>query len=364
MLRAMYEFGRHAREGAEGFARAAGLPSRPAPGLTPRSTVWTEGSARLDRIVPREGGPSAGTTPVLLVPSLINRWYVLDLHERGSLVRVLRDAGIDVWVLDWGVAHDEDRHLDWSALVRRISRAMAVLRRTTGAPRCILLGYSIAGTLAVITAAREPDRLAGLINLAGPVDFSRAARLERLTDPRWFDADAIASAGNVAPAQMLGGFLALRPTQLIADAVRWVDLSARGPREERDAVLALAGWAYDNVPFPAAAYGEYVRSLFQGNALIRGEHVVDGARVDLSRIDCPLLTIVADRDAITPEASALALETRVSSVAIDRLRVRGGHVSGVVHPSARERFHPQLVDWLRARVASADRAGLPSRGLA
>jgi polyhydroxyalkanoate synthase len=354
MLRALYEVQRHVRDGAEHAARTVGLPVRPLPGQTPRSTVYREGAARLDRIAPDPAVKSAGRTPVLLVPSLINRWYVLDLHPAGSVVKILRDAGLDVWVLDWGVAEDSDRHLSWSDLVLRISRAMAVVRRTTGAPRCLLLGYSIAGTLSVIAAARECDRVAGLINLAGPVDFSRSGMLQRLTDPRWFSPEQVASAGNIAPAQMLAGFLALRPSNVVSDMVKLADLTLSGRREERDAVLALAGWAYDNVPFPARAYSEYVSQLFQRNELIAGTHVIDGARVELENIDCPLLTIVADRDAITPPASALALEHYVQSVDRSVLVVRGGHVSGVVNPRARERFHPQLVDWMVDHVQRAD----------
>lgn len=354
MLRAIYELQRHVREGAESAARAVRVPVRPKPGQCPRATVHTEGASRLERIVPDPAVRAVGRTPVLLIPSLINRWYVLDLYPGGSVVKILRDAGLDVWVLDWGVAEDGDRHASWEDLVLRISRAMAVVRRTTGAPECLLLGYSIAGTMATIAAAREPDRVAGLVNLAGPIDFSRSGMLRRLTDPRWFDAEAIAGAGNVAPTQMLGGFLALRPTNALADVVKLVDLTARGRDDEREAVLALAGWAYDNVPFPARAYADYVSSLFQRNELIAGRHVIAGAPVDLSRIDCPLLTIVADRDAITPPASALALEHFASSEDRSVLVVRGGHVSGVVNPSARERFHPQLVDWMVDHVERAD----------
>ncbi|MBL8682988.1 MAG: alpha/beta fold hydrolase [Myxococcales bacterium] len=354
MLRALYEVQRHVREGAEHTARVVGLPVRPLPGQTPRATVYREGAARLERIAPDPSVKSAGRTPVLLVPSLINRWYVLDLHPAGSVVATLRDAGLDVWVLDWGVADDSDRHLSWSDLALRISRAMAVVRRTTGAPQCVLLGYSIAGTLSVITAARESHRIAGLVNLAGPVDFARSGMLQRLTDPRWFSPDAVAGAGNIAPAQMLAGFLALRPSNVVSDIVKLADLTLSSRREERDAVLALSGWAYDNVPFPAKAYGEYVSSLFQRNELVAGRHVIDGAAVDLARIECPLLTIVADKDAITPPASALALEHYIGSVDRSVLVVRGGHVSGVVNPSARERFHPQLVDWMTDHVQRAD----------
>jgi polyhydroxyalkanoate synthase len=354
MLRSLYEMTRHVREGAEDAARVAGLPVRPKPGTTPRATVWQEGAMRLDRVVANQEVERVGPTPVLLVPSLINRWYVLDLYPGGSLVKILRDAGLDVWVLDWGVANDEDRYKSWDDLVLAISRAMAVVRRTTKAPQCVLLGYSIAGTLAVIQAAREPERVAGLVNLAGPIDFERSGMLQRLTDPRWFDADSIARVGNVSPAQMLGGFLALRPTNLLGDVVKLADLQTSGRDEERDAVLALAGWAYDNVPFPAKAYADYVRALFQRNELVRGQHVIDGQPVDLSRITAPLLSIVADRDAITPPASALALEHFISSEDRSVLVVRGGHVSGVVNPSARERFHRQLTDWMIDRVTRAD----------
>lgn len=354
MLRALYEVNRTVREGIEAHARTLGLPARPLPGATPRATVWQHGAMRLERIVPNNEVERQGRTPVLLVPSLINRWYVLDLYHNGSLVRILRDAGLDVWVLDWGVANDEDRHKSWDDLVLSISRAMAVVRRTTGAPQCVLLGYSIAGTLSVIAASRENERIAGLVNLAGPIDFSRSGMLQRLTDPRWFDAGKVTAAGNIAPSQMLAGFLALRPTNLVADMVKLADLSLSGRDDEREVVLALAGWAYDNVPFPAKAYAQYVEALFQRNELIAGTHTVDGQRVELDRITAPLLTIVADRDAITPPAAALALEHFVRSEDRSVLVVRGGHVSGVVNPSARERFHPQLCDWMIDRVRRAD----------
>jgi polyhydroxyalkanoate synthase len=354
MLRALYELTRYVCEGAEEVARFAGVPVRPKPGATPRALHWQQGAMRLWRVVPKRNVERVGRTAVLLVPSLINRWYVLDLYPGGSLVRSLRDAGLDVWVLDWGVANDEDRYKCWDDLVLTIARAMAVVRRTTKAPRCILLGYSIAGTLAVIQAAREPERVAGLVNLAGPIDFAHCGMLQRLTDPRWFDSDAIAQAGNVSPAQMLAGFVALRPTNLLSDVVKLADLLVSGRDEERDAVLAILGWAYDNVPFPARAYADYVRSLFQRNELVRGMHVVDGQLVDLSKITAPLLTIVADRDAITPAVSALALERFVRSEDRSVLVARGGHVSAVVYPSARERLYPRLTEWMIERVLRAD----------
>ena len=58
---------------------------------------------------------------MLLVPSLINRWYVLDLRPGARLAGALVDAGHDVFCLDWGVPEDEDRYLEWDDVVARLS---------------------------------------------------------------------------------------------------------------------------------------------------------------------------------------------------------------------------------------------------
>ena len=77
---------------------------------TPRDELLHDGSATLLRFRGQERGGSPGV-PVLLVPSLINRVYVLDLRRQASLVEALVAAGLDVFCVDWGVPRDEDRHL-------------------------------------------------------------------------------------------------------------------------------------------------------------------------------------------------------------------------------------------------------------
>jgi hypothetical protein len=100
-----------------------------------------------------------------------------------------------------------------------------------------------------------------------------------MTDPRWFDVDAIADAGNMSAAQMQAGFSQLRPTAQLAKWVTFAD-KAQDP-DKRDAFVALETWASDNIAFPAEAYRRYIRELYQENLLVRGEHAVRGERVDL-----------------------------------------------------------------------------------
>ncbi len=56
-------------------------------------------------------------TPVVIVPSLINRHFILDLLPGKSLIEFMLQNGLKVYVLDWGVPRDEDRFLTFESLI-------------------------------------------------------------------------------------------------------------------------------------------------------------------------------------------------------------------------------------------------------
>ncbi len=339
--------------GAAPAQHAAGTPVL-AP--TPNDVVLRDGTTRLLHFrgtAPRD----ASALPLLLVPSLINKWYVLDLRRGASLVEALTGGGVDTFCLDWVGAEDEDRHASWDDIVAKIARAMRFVARETGAPRVGLLGYCMGGTLAAIAAALAPERVAALVNLAGPIDFAHAGALGEMVSPEFFDVDAIAGAGNVSALQMQSGFVMLRPTLAIAKWVGYLD-RLHDPAQ-RAAFSALEAWSSDNVAFPAAAYVTYIRELYQKNLLCQGEHHVAGKRVDLRRITCPVLTVVAQSDTICPPAAACALGELSGAVEKEVLTVPGGHVGAVVGSRATRELYPPMVAWLRRHLA--DRAAPPRR---
>jgi polyhydroxyalkanoate synthase subunit PhaC len=315
---------------------------------TPRDTLFQDGTASLYRF--RNATPLADDAPVvLLVPSLINRWYVLDLHEEASLAKSLAEAGFRTYCLDWGIPRDEDRYLSWEDLIARIHRMMRKVKRDSGAERVGLLGYCMGATLSGIYTALHPEEVACFVNLAGPFDFSAAGVLGELTEKQWFDVEAIAAAGNVHPMQMQTGFLSLRPTSQIS---KWVALADRAHDEAyRKAFDALDTWADDNIPFPAAAYVTYIRELYQENRLVKGEHYVAGRHVDLGNITCPVLTIATDRDHICPEPAARSLYELCGASDKEHFVVPGGHVGAVVGSKAKVKLYPKIASWFHERLA-------------
>jgi polyhydroxyalkanoate synthase len=338
---------RYSRELGEAWTRLAadlvGLPLLSPPPLaqTPRDEVALEGGATLYHF---RGAAKPAGRPLLLIPSLINRWYVLDLRPGASLVEALVGAGFDVWCLDWGIPEDEDRYLDWEAVLARLARATRRVRRETGADRIGLFGYCMGGTLTAIHAAQHADELAALVTLAAPIDFSRGGQLRCMVDPSWFDPDAVADAGNVAPEQMQSGFTALRPTLELGKWASLPDLATDSAA--RQGFLALDAWASDNIPFPAEAYRRYIRDLYQNNELVAGTHRVRGREVHLGAITCPTLAITASRDTICPPAAATALLDHVGSTDKTTLEVSGGHVGAVVGSRAAREMYPALASWL------------------
>ncbi|MCA9585410.1 MAG: alpha/beta fold hydrolase [Myxococcales bacterium] len=325
----------------------ADLPGAPRVAPTPRDVVHTDGKAKLYRFrdPAEQEGREKTHAPVLVVPSMINRWYVVDLREGASLMAALsHDRPWETFCLDWGIPEDEDRYVEWDEIVKKLARAIAAVRRITGAPKVSLVGYCMGATLTAIQAALEPHVVAALVDLLGPIDFEHSGRLGTMVDKRWFDAEAVAAAGNVSATQMQSGFLALAPTTSVS---KWVGFADRGhePRS-REAFLALETWASDNIPFPAAAYRRYIGELYQQNQLARGEHHVAGKRVDLKRITCPVLAVVAERDAICPPKAATALLDLCGAQVKDVLSVPGGHVGAVVGSRAQKDLYPRMAAWL------------------
>src|SRR5688500_20282040 len=105
------------------------LDARVAP--TPKDTVHREGKGSLYRF--RGGGPARSHVPVLIVPSMINRWYVVDLREGASLAAAL-SAGTPwgTFCFGWGIPEDEDRSVTWGDVVAKRGRVAKRLVTSTG----------------------------------------------------------------------------------------------------------------------------------------------------------------------------------------------------------------------------------------
>ena len=321
---------------------------------TPADVLWQEGNARLSRYR-RDGAAHASATPLLLVCSLINRPYVLDLLAERSVVRRLLDRGHDVWLLDWGTptAADASRPLADYAL-EQLPRAAAVVTERTGRDRLHLLGYCMGGTLSLMAIAAGRLPAASLVAMATPVALHDEGLLSLwCRAPGFYPAELAGAYGNVPPHILQPAFKMLDPVSL---ATKFIHLD--GKVEDDDFLrffLAMETWLEDSVAFPGRAFIDWVQ-LYRSDALARGELKLDGVKIDLARVRCPIFHVVAEGDYITPPPSSLALETLTSARAQKTMRLSGGHIGLSTGRAAHERLWPAVADWLHENDAPAQQA--------
>jgi polyhydroxyalkanoate synthase len=295
-------------------------------------------------------GQARRATPILYVSSLINRYYVLDLLPELSVIGRLQDRGFEVWVLDWKPTGEMGPSLRFSDYIDgAIASAAADAARAAGVEPVHVLGYCMGGTMATMFAALHPARIKSLTLLGTPIDFHASGVLAGWTRRNIFDADLMMDAlGNMPPTLMQSGFKLMNP----ADAFfKMVHLLVDGADEMRVRhVVALEAWLEDNVAFPGGVYREYIRALYQDNALQRGDFLVGGRRVDLRAITAPLLNVIALRDHICKPPASRVLGGLVSSTDQETVEFDTGHIGLTTSRRAHADLWPKVIDWLEKRT--------------
>jgi polyhydroxyalkanoate synthase subunit PhaC len=316
---------------------------------TPADVVYTENKLRLLRYRPA-AVKRRHPIPLLIVPSLINRYYILDLKPERSLVEYLRDRGFDVWMMDWGTPGPEDRFVTFDDhvegyLLNCVGEVLAATRQK----KLSLLGYCIGGVLTTIFAALHGEAyVQNLIILASPLNFHDRGLLSLWARKEHFPVDLIIDTYGNMPAWLLQiSFKWLRPTTDLRNV--WGLWERLGQPERLDDFRALNHWVEDNVSVPGEAYRKFVKSCYQDNLLIQNKMQIKGRTVNLKDIRCPLLNITAKHDHVCPPQSAAALNDHVSSQDVTLLTLPGGHVGAIVGREATGGLWPQLSEWLAER---------------
>lgn len=316
---------------------------KPALAQTPHEELARLGKARL--LCYRPTGKTSNS-PIVMIPSIINKYYVLDLKPGQSYVEHLVQAGHTVYLLDWGVPGPQDKYLTLSDHVLRfVDAAMRIACEDSKKTSAHLMGYCIGGTFAILYAALRPKRVASLIALTAPVNFHDEGLLSCWASSGFLDIEKLADTLGSVPADFLqSSFNMLMP---MAAPAKYRNVAEKLWDEDfLDKFLGLETWLNDNISFPGATYTEYIRRLYEGNELIKGTFTLNGETVNLKSLAMPVLTVTASQDHIVPPASASLLHDMVSSKDKQLLALKGGHIGITVGSKAKEGLYAHTATWL------------------
>ena len=303
--------------------------------------LWSEGATRL-----LDYGPADGP-PLLVVPSLINRAYILDLMPGRSLLRHLAEQGLRPLLVDWGEPGPVERRMSLDDYLReRLEAALNAARHATRR-RPVLLGYCMGGLLAVALALRRQDDLAGLVLLATPWDFHAEPLAPGLRTLLAAAATGAGLAGGLPVELIQTLFAGIDPPAVAREFARFAALDPRSP--DARLFVAVEDWLNDGVALGAEVARECLSGWYLENRPARGAWRVGGQPVRPERLGVPSLIAIPTRDRIVPPSSAAALAARLPGASV--LEPEGGHIGMIVADSARRRLWAPLVGWLR-RIAA------------
>lgn len=304
--------------------------------------IWAEGGSRL-----LDYGASLreASVPVLFVPSLINRHYILDLAAGRSLMRWLTAQGVRPFLMDWGRPGGLERGFTLTDYIAgRLERALEELVSRLGRPVPVV-GYCMGGLLGLALALRRRRDVCGLGLLATPWDFHAAdpAAARRLA----------ASISPFLPALEAWGELPVDAIQTLFASVdpclvlkKFSQFGRLDPDSDQARIfVALEDWVNDGVPLAAPVAHECLIGWYGENTPARGCWLVAGQAVDPQRVQVPTLVAVPERDRIVPPVSARSLAALIPQAQMVTPSL--GHIGMVVGTEAERQLWQPLATWLR-----------------
>ncbi|MCR6633121.1 MAG: alpha/beta fold hydrolase [Magnetospirillum sp.] len=310
--------------------------------------LWREGTTVLRDYRTGSGASSEDGLPVLVIPSLVNRAYILDLTARRSLLRDLAARGLAPFLVDWDAPGAEESGFSLDDYMARLERALAVVVAATGRKPAVL-GYCMGGNLALALACLRPQEVAALALLATPWDFhaGRAGQvvLLRALAP---GLAALTERLGTLPVDMLQAmFASLDPNLAARKFAAFARLKRRSARA-RDFV-ALEDWANDGVALAGPVARQCLFDWYGDNTPMTGKWRVGAVPVLPRRVAVPTLVLIPGKDRIVPPESTQPLAEQIPGARV--MRVRGGHVGMLLAGRTKTEVYAPLARWLvRAAV--------------
>ena len=320
--------------------------------VTPYDVVWQEDRVKLKHYHPRT--EPLLKTPLFIVYAQVNRETMLDLQPGRSVVETFLNAGLDIYMLDWGYPTRKDRFLNLDDHVNGyIGDAVDFILETHGIDQLNIMAICQGGTMSVMYAALHPEKVKNLVLTVTPTNFDHDAGLLNVW-ARSLDPDKLVdSYGNIPGDIMNLGFLLLNPARLMID--KYVGLVENiHNRDFVENFVRMERWIFDSPDLPGEAFRDFIQWMFRENRLIKNELVLGGKKVDLKNITMPVLNIYGKYDHLVPPAACDQLTSKIGSTDKEDLCLDTGHIGIYVSSKTQREFGPKIIRWLTERDDSPE----------
>jgi polyhydroxyalkanoate synthase len=300
---------------------------------TPGSVVYQNELMQLIQYAPATD--EVYRRPLLYIPPLVNKYYLLDLQPKSSLIRWLVEQGHTVFVVSWVNPGPELAEMDIADYIRLGPiAALEAIEQATGERQVDMFGFCMGGTLVAITLAwlaakGEGERVASATTIGTMFDFSRLGQWATFSEPEQLRAMErhLLHKGFMAAQDLQALFSAVRANDLIwSSVVNHYLLDREAPPSD------ILYWFADGAHIPRAFLLSWARDVLRDNKLKEpGGLVLDGVAIDLGAIETPLLAISLKDDHVSAWQATYD-SARLFGGKVDFLLGGSGHNAGVINP--------------------------------
>ena len=282
--------------------------------------------------------------PLLIIPPWINKYYILDLTEKKSLVKWLVDQGFTVFMISW-VNPDKsykDTGFD-NYLSEGVLTAIDAIEAATQQKSINALGFCIGGTLLAVAIAylkaKQSSAISSATFLTSLIDFSEPGEIGVFIDENQLS--------NIEHKMTLDGYFDGRAmmnafNMLRANDLQWSYYVNHYLRGQKPFPFDLLYWNCDPTNLPAKMHSFYLRNFYLENRLCKPNGLsILNQPLNLNQVDIPCYFLSTAQDHIAPWQStfkgAQCLGDNVTFVLGG-----SGHIAGVVNPPSAQKYGYQV----------------------
>ena len=271
--------------------------------------------------------------PLLIVPPMINKYYLIDLAPGRSMVEYLVNEGHQVYAISW--RNPDARHSDWDldSYGQAIIEAMDAARAVSGAAMVSVCALCSGGIVSSMVAAhlKETGRLAEAASFCLGVtvlDQDRAGTAGAMIDEATASAAMAASRarGYLDGRALAEVFAWLRPDDLIWNY--WVNNYLQGKAPPAFDILY---WNAYTTRLPAALHADFIRLALANALTVPDAATMLGSPVDLSKVDADAYVIAGIADHLCPWQSCYRT-TQLLGGPVTFVLSTSGHIASMVNP--------------------------------
>jgi len=305
--------------------------------LTPGQVIYRNKLIELIQYAPTTEKVYA--IPLLFIPPWINKYYILDMQPKNSLIKFLVDSGFTVFVISWknpDASMEETSFEDYLTLGPLA--AFAAIKEITGSPRVNPIGYCIGGTLLSMTlpylAAKKDETVNAATFLVALQDFTEVGDTSVFIDEpqvRYVEGQMM-ERGYLDSRSMASMFNMLRANDLI-----WSNVVNNYLLGKEPPAFDLLYWNADGTRMAQKAHSFYLHNTYLENNLIKPNTIaLKRVPIDLGKIRQDLYAVGTEQDHIVPWKSAWRI-SQLASGYVRFILAGSGHIAGVISPPSKGR---------------------------